>query len=173
MWSQNIEKMLNLAINLPLKISLKKLILQFLIIFLAFLLPCGLVSNIFNIFSGVQKYFQKDVTHTVILAIQKKNQTFSQQDNFVKKYIVLLSKPWLCSSSYPNTFYWCFYPHRLRESVSPVFVYEALQASAMISVSQRGTNFCSMVEKKFWINFGTQSMLRHTAFRIPKKKCGL
>ena len=46
---------------------------------------------------------------------------------------------------------------------------EALQASATISVSQRWTNFCSMVEKKFWINFDTQLTLRHTAFIIFKK----
>ena len=49
----------------------------------------------------------------------------------------------------------------------------ALQASATISVSQRWSNFCSMVGKNFWIKFGTQSTLRHTAFRIPKKNCGL
>ena len=44
-----------------------------------------------------------------------------------------------------------------------------MQASATISVSQRWTNFCSLVEKNFWINFATQSTLRHTAFRIFKK----
>ena len=48
--------------------------------------------------------------------------------------------------------------------------HEALQASATISVPQRLTNFCSMVGKKFWINFGTQWTLRHTAFRIFIKK---
>ena len=47
--------------------------------------------------------------------------------------------------------------------------YEALQASATISVPQRWTNFCSMVGKNLWINFGTQSTLRHTAFRISNK----
>ena len=51
--------------------------------------------------------------------------------------------------------------------------YEALQASATTSVSQRWTNFCSVVRKSFWTNFDTQSTLRHTAFRIFKKNCGL
>ena len=48
--------------------------------------------------------------------------------------------------------------------------YEALQASTIISVSQRWTNFCSTVGKNFWIYFGTKSTLRHTALRISKKK---
>ena len=48
--------------------------------------------------------------------------------------------------------------------------YEALQASTTTSVSQRWTNFCSMVRKSFWTNFYTQSTLRHTAFRIFFKK---
>ena len=51
--------------------------------------------------------------------------------------------------------------------------YEALQASAPTLVSQRWTNCCSLVWKLFWINFGTQSKLRHTAFRISKKNWGL
>ena len=50
---------------------------------------------------------------------------------------------------------------------------EALQASASTLVSQRWTNFCSMVYKLIWINFGTKSKLRHTVFRISKKNWGL
>ena len=44
-------------------------ILQIVINFLAFLLLCGLVSNIFTMFSVIQKYAWKDVIHTVILVI--------------------------------------------------------------------------------------------------------
>ena len=55
------------------------------------------------------------------------------------------------------------------EDVRGGWSYEALQASASALVSQRWTNFCSMVWKLIWINFGTQSKLRHTAFRISKK----
>jgi hypothetical protein len=69
---------------------------------------------------------------------------------------------------------------RLTDPVLPGLLYkhlwyEALQASATISVSQRWTNFGSMVGKNFWINFGTQSTIRHTAFRISKngENCGL
>ena len=47
--------------------------------------------------------------------------------------------------------------------------YEALKASALTLVSQRWTNFCSMVWQIFWINFGIQLTLRHTTFRISKK----
>ena len=43
--------------------------LQFFVHFGFFLLLCGLVSDIFTIFSGVQKYVSKDVIHTVILAM--------------------------------------------------------------------------------------------------------
>ena len=71
----------------------------------------------------------------------------------------------------------CFYKQIcygiLFNRIHATFRYEALQASATISVSQRWNNFCSMVGKNFWINFGTQSTLRHTAFRISKKNCGL
>ena len=50
-WSQNIEKMLNFALNLPLKKGLKKnYFLQILIDFWAFLLLYSLVSNIFTTF---------------------------------------------------------------------------------------------------------------------------
>ena len=41
-----------------------------------------------------------------------------------------------------------------------------LARSAPTLVSQRWTNCCSVVWKLFWIDFGTQSKLRHTAFRI-------
>ena len=47
--------------------------------------------------------------------------------------------------------------------------YEPLQISALTLVSHRWTNCCSPVWKLFWINFGTQSKLRHKAFRISKK----
>ena len=50
-------------------------------------------------------------------------------------------------------------------SFSFYFTYEPLQASAPILVSQRWTNWCSLVWKCFWINFGIQSKLRRTAFR--------
>ena len=39
----------------------------------AFLLLCCLFSHILTFFSGVQKYFLKDVINTVILSIKKKN----------------------------------------------------------------------------------------------------
>ena len=47
--------------------------------------------------------------------------------------------------------------------------YEPLQTSTPTLVSQRSTNCCSLVCKLFWINFGTQLKLRHTALRISKK----
>ena len=47
--------------------------------------------------------------------------------------------------------------------------YEALQASALTLVSQRWTDFCSMAWTFFWITFGIQLTLRHTAFRISTK----
>ena len=61
------------------------------------------------------------------------------------------------------------YPREIDDSFSRSPRYEALQASALTLVSPRWTNFCSMGWKLIWINFGTQSKLRHTAFRISNK----
>ena len=47
-------------------------ILQFVIHFWAFLLLCGLLSNILLCFSGIHKYAWKYVIHMVILAFQQK-----------------------------------------------------------------------------------------------------
>ena len=47
------------------------------------------------------------------------------------------------------------------------------KGSASTLVSQRWTNFCSKAWKLIWINFGTQSKVRDTAFRISKKNWGV
>ena len=78
MWSQNIEKMLNLAINLPLKkIKKKKSNLTiFFSHYLGIFLLCGLVPNIFKkIFMGSAVCLERFDSYGNFVYLEK-NQTF-------------------------------------------------------------------------------------------------